>query len=730
MTHKISLARRCGAATALLLAACNAPLAPGGATTGDDGGTTPDVPTTLDSRFGFSSDTDPSKPCEKRACATAAGRYCGMVLDGCGKTLDCGDCPSGETCGTGSSAHTCISADPNCKAISCDQPTGKFCGKLGDGCGRPLDCGPTCPMGQTCGGGGTPGICAPPVDPNCKPATCNPPGARYCGQIGDGCGKVLDCGTCAAGQSCGTGVTANICVSANCTPTSCDLSGGRYCGKIGDGCGQELDCGDCPDAKPCGQGDMANVCPGAVLQGPCVNLQCQQTTCTAGPCKELACAAGAQTSVSGTVYDPAGRVPLYNVLVYIPNAALDPVKLGVTCDTCASISGSPIASALTDAKGQFKLNNVPVGADIPLVMQIGKWRRKITIPKVTACTDTAITDKDLTRLPRNQSEGDIPKIALSTGGVDALECLLRKIGIDDTEFTPEAGRGRVNLFAGATGASAYAPTLNGGASLTRAGSLWGTSAALKKYDIVLLACEGGGWLATSLSVPKGPAALQAMSDYANAGGRIFATHWHNYWIQQGPAPLSTVATWQFPNDGTDLTLADPFTASIDSTFPKGLAMTDWLVNVGASTTRGQLMIRGGRDSLQATATAPLAQRWIYGVDQKNQGRQCVQYMTYNTPIGAAADKQCGRVVFTDIHLSAGSGDMSNQPFPTGCKTTTLTPQEKAVEFMFFDLAACVQPDAKPPMPPPLPLPARPMPPPPPLSAPPLPPPPAPPDPIP
>src|SRR5438045_4448929 len=41
--------------------------------------------------------------------------------------------------------------------------------------------------------------------------------------------------------------------------------------------------------------------------GPCVNLQCQQTTCTLGSCKEMPCAAGTRTSVSGIVYDPAGK---------------------------------------------------------------------------------------------------------------------------------------------------------------------------------------------------------------------------------------------------------------------------------------------------------------------------------------------------------------------------------------------------------------------------------------
>ncbi|MDC0683306.1 MULTISPECIES: carboxypeptidase-like regulatory domain-containing protein [Sorangium] len=415
--------------------------------------------------------------------------------------------------------------------------------------------------------------------------------------------------------------------------------------------------------------------------GDCEGLECQQVECENG----------AKTTVSGTVYDPSGKLPLYNVIVYVPNAPLDPIPDGATCDQCsATLSGSPLVTALTDTEGKFVLEDVPVGENIPLVVQVGKWRREMTLPVVKRCEDTA-TDAGIIRLPRNQSEGHIPKIALTTGGADPLECLLHKLGIDESEFTPETGTGRINLFAGRGDVdhvvtTRYADGLNEGVEFTPATSLWGTVEALRQYDMVILACEGD----PHQEDKPGPA-RQAMLDYTSLGGRVFASHWHNVWLKKGPAPFPDTAVWDNNIEDPE----SPLTARVDTTLPKGQALAEWLVNVGASDVPGEIVINGAQHTV-SDVTEGISTRWIYYDEPEPPG---VQYFTFNTPVDAAEDQQCGRLVFTDIHVSAA--DLTGPPFPGGCSTEELSAQEKALLFMLFDLSSCIVPDDEPP---PIPIP--------------------------
>ncbi|WP_420240124.1 carboxypeptidase-like regulatory domain-containing protein (plasmid) [Telmatobacter bradus] len=226
------------------------------------------------------------------------------------------------------------------------------------------------------------------------------------------------------------------------------------------------------------------------------------------------CGSGTNTTITGTVYDPAGKNPLPNILVYVPQAAVTAFTDGVNASTPVRdsyanlVSGNPLVQVTTGSDGTFSLVGVPAGTGVPLMIQAGRWRRQFVISTVTACASNALystavttvgTDpgdletSDLTqggsssltgyneytslRFARTQNEGDIPKIALVTGGSDGLECSLRKVGIDDSEFTDttvginstsgssavsaSSPMGRVNLYKRNTGGGASAPSYNG-----------------------------------------------------------------------------------------------------------------------------------------------------------------------------------------------------------------------------------------------------------------------------
>src|SRR5205823_12249549 len=102
-----------------------------------------------------------------------------------------------------------------------------------------------------------------------------------------------------------------------------------------------------------------------------------------------------------------------------------------------------------------------------------------------------------------------------TGEVDTLHCVLRKIGVDDSEFTDPSGPGRIHFYQD-NGAQISSST-------PAASRLYDNAAELAKYDEALFECVG-------TEAPKSVPEQNIVIDYANAGGRVFATHFSYVWL--------------------------------------------------------------------------------------------------------------------------------------------------------------------------------------------------------
>jgi hypothetical protein len=105
---------------------------------------------------------------------------------------------------------------------------------------------------------------------------------------------------------------------------------------------------------------------------------------------------------------------------------------------------------------------------------------------------------------------------------------------------------------------------------------------------------------------------------------------------------------------------------------------------------------------------PGSTQWIYNAPSAWSSLGSTSYLSFNTPIGKPTTDQCGRAVFSGVHvyLPDTVAEGGGGTFPTECGTeggmaAEYAVNQKALEFLFFDLSSCVQDDTAPPtMPPP------------------------------
>jgi hypothetical protein len=539
------------------------------------------------------------------------------------------------------------------------------------------DDGGTVDGGGQGGNGGSGGKQAVVLDGSVGP--CVP---KTCAEVGYACGEFLSCGltiSCAdEGIACGEG---EICVGGlGGEPTECLTGGG--------------DCDVCDSIPDCSEQSQPTRLTGRVI--------------TAGR----------------TDGDSANQIGVPNAVVYImrttelgdlPAIAQGIPTNGTSCDRCEDQDLGPVLlGAVTDATGSFELEgNIPVAKEFLLVVKAGKFRRAIeyTLPEQARCETTALPTTlpgNPTRLPRSSDDGlaaHLPRIAISTGRIDAMECVFEKIGIAHDEFgnpgAGGAGAARIDLYRGGLDSdNPEGARIDGNTPFDS--TLYGDLARLQNYDMVVSDCEGQSWDANFTQRVASGAKLR---EYVNRGGRMFASHLSFSWLHENGSqaydasePIATgldaAGTWELDYDRT----VDVDTGTLDVSIgspnasPRIGNFADWLVNeqisTGAPDHEIENIIQPRSQNLSLGSASEEFLGTVSSEDENLAGR--VQQFSFNTPYAAPDEAACGRVAYSGFHVSAGSGTgpYLNATFPNHCGGA-LSKQEKVLLYMLFDLGACV-----------------------------------------
>ncbi len=426
----------------------------------------------------------------------------------------------------------------------------------------------------------------------------------------------------------------------------------------------------------------------------------------------LACsiAVAQNTTISGTVYDPrttSAALPLPNVLVYASTTPVSAPPSGVQCLTYKAPTGSNVVSyAYTAVDGTFTLQNVPENASYIIVIQAGKWMRQFN-ETVGAAPLAGLT----LNMPANHTQGNIPMIAVVTGRVDGVECVLRDMGVADTEFTDDSQTvnpgGHIHLYTGGgsnnqgVGAGAQASS-----STPTETALTQNAALLTGYDMVMFPCQGEEYT-NQLSA----ASQSNLVGFANVGGRLFTTHYSYVYINSGLATgedydsqFPAVADWTAAGGEQQINAG---TGTVATNFSDAATLALWLENSDATVTGtgNQVDITNVRTDVNSVV-AP-TQSWLTlnnGSYIDSTGQQIsvtnnpVMQMTFNTPVGSQASSQCGRVMYNDYHVININvpPPPASTIYPSECpsyndSSYTMSAQEQMLEYALFDLSAFVQP---------------------------------------
>ena len=378
------------------------------------------------------------------------------------------------------------------------------------------------------------------------------------------------------------------------------------------------------------------------------------------------CPAGA--TLTGRVLAPNGLDPIAGAVVYLSDGPVAPFAATPTCDLCERADlGCASARSLSD--GSFALGGLPTGRH-QVVIQKGRFRRRLSLD--LACGANAL-DAPRSRLPRSAAEGDVPRIAVSNGDYDQLECVLAKVGLDPAAIDLYNHRSEPELD------EPGRPSI---------AALLGDAARLRGYHMLFINC-------TDAPDPYAmtPRARDNLRDWVAAGGRLFVTD-HAYDFIEQVAQWSPAVCWEGATtcgaspearDGAELGLS----VDVDATITDP-GLHRWLGRLGALNADGTAPLRalaGGwavQRSLGAGVRAWASGAVTFGTDEEELSG--VRPLTFSFD-----DNRCGRVVFSSYHTNDILSSECDEGcrFPMYCGDDPFTPHERILEYLLFEASGCI-----------------------------------------
>ena len=210
-------------------------------------------------------------------------------------------------------------------------------------------------------------------------------------------------------------------------------------------------------------------------------------------------------------------------------------------------------------------------------------------------------------------------------------------------------------------------TCNQTAGTPPASSLYNDPVELAKYDMTIFECVGGAGdedrdrrpRTSSTTRTAAVACTRRTSATSGSTTRRPGTR-RRSWVPQ-------TASW------------NTITADLDTTFGKGQAFAQWLNIVGGldGAAPGDAAAvgppadhdrRGASRRERPGARRQGAALALHDGDERRRPRRERPALTFNTDLNKPADQQCGRVLFSDFHVSTGSNTATSCSRPSATTT--------------------------------------------------------------